>query len=67
MKIHHCKCHKRPYTVCPQCHAEYCLSTWPTCPRLSWHPAHGVNAEDTGHRYARLHRSSVLKAGIVEI
>ncbi len=33
MKIYCCKCHKRPYTVCPRCFCQYCPVTWQTCPR----------------------------------
>lgn len=54
MKIHTCKSHGHPYTVCPRCGCQYCERTWPVCPRLSWHPAHGVDDADRGRRYADL-------------
>lgn len=43
MKIHKCKAHDygHNYTVCPDCHAEYCDRIWPECPRVAWHWTHG--------------------------
>jgi len=54
MKIHRCRLHDHPYTVCPLCGCQYCPRVWPSCPRESWHPAHGTSEEDTGRRYREL-------------
>ena len=43
------------YTVCPACSCQYCPRVWKFCPRISWHPAHGRDAADTGRRYTELH------------
>lgn len=52
--VHRCKLHGHPYTVCPLCACEYCVQTWPVCPRASWHPAHGTTPEEIGRRYQAL-------------
>jgi len=55
-RVYRCKCHDRPYTVCPDCGCQYCPAYWREgCPRLSWHPGHGATAEDAGRRYLALY------------
>ena len=33
--IFKCKCHNRPYTVCPVCEHQYCTTYWANCPRCA--------------------------------
>lgn len=54
--IHRCKLHDyaHVYTVCPDCGCQYCPEYWASCPRLSWHPAHGLTLADAGQRLQAL-------------
>lgn len=65
-KVYRCKSHdyRHEYTVCPQCACQYCPKTWPQCPRVSWHPAHGTDDADRGRRYTALEDARRARPGI---
>lgn len=60
-RVYRCKCHGALYTVCPKCTCQYCPEYWQTCPRTSWHPAHGTDAADTGRRYDTLTKAQTRR------
>jgi hypothetical protein len=51
LRIYDCRCHDKPYTLCPLCGCQYCPQTWPTCPRGDWHPSHADNDTERGRRW----------------
>ena len=61
-RVHRCKCHQEPYTVCPVCGAEYCSKHWLVCPRTSWAPAHALTETDRGRRDRELAEARAISA-----
>jgi hypothetical protein len=48
------------YRRCANCDAQYCPTTYPRCPRESWHPDHATTDLERGRRYAELRAAGAV-------